>query len=299
MFIYQLSFKDGSIYIGKTTRSLQSRLKEHLSMLNKGSHHNYKVQECFIKYGEPIISIIEEVPYTSISTLSDREVYWIKELNSFKQGLNLTVGGEGLGSGEDAPGSKYTLEDYCAVVSFLAETSMTGIEVAEELNLPYSIINNINSGYTHQYLVDIIPELYIKMLAKKGTRSKRVHSEDTYFNILKDLAYTDDTYISIANRYVVHSSIVSGISSGKGYASLKEMYPVEFSIVQSKLGNRARKPIESNGKKYPNLLSPDNKIFEVTNARQFAIEHHLDTSNLSTLLNKKAKSHKGWKLAEA
>lgn len=50
---------------------------------------------------------------------------------------------------------------------------------------------------------------------------------------------------------------------------------------------------------YPSLLSPDGTVYsEIKNLRQFCVDHMLTPSNLSAVIHKKAKSHKGWSLAE-
>lgn len=49
---------------------------------------------------------------------------------------------------------------------------------------------------------------------------------------------------------------------------------------------------------YPLIVNPDGVTFNVTNTSAFAKEHNLHNGHLVALLNKKAKSHKGWKLCQ-
>jgi len=44
------------------------------------------------------------------------------------------------------------------------------------------------------------------------------------------------------------------------------------------------------------VLSPEGIEYEIFNIKRFSIEHGLNRRHLSELINKKAKSHKGWKL---
>lgn len=53
----------------------------------------------------------------------------------------------------------------------------------------------------------------------------------------------------------------------------------------------------SRGIVYPLIVSPDGIVYNVTNTSAFAKEHGLHNGHLGSVLNKKALSHKGWKLA--
>jgi hypothetical protein len=52
----------------------------------------------------------------------------------------------------------------------------------------------------------------------------------------------------------------------------------------------------SRGIVYPLIKSPEGIVYNVTNTSAFAKEHSLHNGHLVALLNKKALSHKGWKL---
>lgn len=79
-------------YVGKTTKSLNDRLKDHLSAKNKSHKTSWFLS--LKKLGLiPIIELIEEV---NNSNWQDREIYWIDFY--LKQGYNLcnhTKGGDG------------------------------------------------------------------------------------------------------------------------------------------------------------------------------------------------------------
>lgn len=81
------------IYIGQSIR-IQARLKQHLqSAYNKNSKdHKLPIHQAILKYGIENfnISILEEC---SQEKLNEREVYWIKYYNSYKNGYNATEGG--------------------------------------------------------------------------------------------------------------------------------------------------------------------------------------------------------------
>ena len=79
-------------YVGQTIGSIQERWNQHLrATREKGSRHLY---DAIKKYGYQSFSIqkIEEVPNEQ---LNERECFWISYYDSFKNGYNMTSGGEG------------------------------------------------------------------------------------------------------------------------------------------------------------------------------------------------------------
>lgn len=78
-------------YIGKTSESLEKRTKRHL---RETITKNFKFSKALKKYQKSdwIIEIIETC---EDKILSDKECYWINFYNSYKEGYNSTLGGEG------------------------------------------------------------------------------------------------------------------------------------------------------------------------------------------------------------
>lgn len=225
MYIYKLDFPTGEFYIGKTATSLDTRFRKHCTRLESNSHHSKKMQRVYNKYKQlPSITVLEEV--VQCSEINNRERFWIKELDAVNSGLNSTEGGEGPGIGEYNHQAKYSLDDYLAIVVFLADTDMSLIDIANELDVTIKTVQHISCGESHQYLKEMLPREYEIMISKKGTRKLPTRSYE-----------------------------------------------------------------------YPDLLSPDGKIYKVTNMLQFSKEHGLDSSTLSKLFRGKAKSTKGWKVA--
>ncbi len=82
---------NGKIYVGQTKRSLKKRIREHCISKNTNG-----IEGAIKKYGIDNfkVEVIEECP---VEMLNEREIFWIKELNSkAPNGYNLTDGGEGL-----------------------------------------------------------------------------------------------------------------------------------------------------------------------------------------------------------
>ena len=90
---------NGKVYVGKSF-DIKKRWANHRYELNKGIHVNNHLQSAWNKYGEDSFefSIIEEC---SEDELSNKEIYWIKKMNAYRNGYNQTEGGEGAHLPED------------------------------------------------------------------------------------------------------------------------------------------------------------------------------------------------------
>lgn len=95
-YIYHITNKiNGKKYIGKTNNA-EHRLEQHYSALKKGTHHSIKLQRAFDKYGWEnfnfTYSLVEVFDENELNRL---EVLEIEKYNSYKNGYNETLGGDG------------------------------------------------------------------------------------------------------------------------------------------------------------------------------------------------------------
>lgn len=94
-YIYCISNSINSkLYIGKTLNPIEKRFSEHCRDSRKTGKEKRPLYDAMRKYGIENfhISLIEEVP---LELLSEREYYWIKTKNSYEEGYNATLGGDG------------------------------------------------------------------------------------------------------------------------------------------------------------------------------------------------------------
>lgn len=84
---------NNKVYIGCTVTSLEKRYYEHLYRCFK-SDYKSKLYNAIKKYGEEnfIIELIEEC---NVNCIYETEKKYIEQYDSFKNGLNSTIGGEG------------------------------------------------------------------------------------------------------------------------------------------------------------------------------------------------------------
>ncbi len=96
--VYKISNNEnGKIYIGITSQGVDVRWYKHCSDANTDS--NFPIHNAIRKYGKEnfqvdVIEVIEDKDY---DYLKEREIYWIKEFDSYNReiGYNLTLGGDG------------------------------------------------------------------------------------------------------------------------------------------------------------------------------------------------------------
>lgn len=93
-YIYKITNKlNGKIYIGKTECTIAKRWKEHLNKIDDyaGKRPLYSALK---KYGIENF-LIEEVEKCDSQIINDREKYWIAFYDSYENGYNATLGGDG------------------------------------------------------------------------------------------------------------------------------------------------------------------------------------------------------------
>ena len=92
-FIYKIQNDiNDKVYIGQTSLTVQHRFKEHCKKSRLEEMKTIPLYNAMRKYGENHF-FVEEIEETD--DLFNREKYWIKFYNSYENGYNATLGGEG------------------------------------------------------------------------------------------------------------------------------------------------------------------------------------------------------------
>lgn len=122
-------------YIGKTVFPIEKRWKEHQRDCLKRRNEKRPLYNAMVKYGIENFSIqcIEEV---EASRAPERESYWIKYYNSYEDGYNATLGGDG----------KLRI-NYKQILKYYDETFLSQREIAEKCNCSTDSVKNIVSQY--------------------------------------------------------------------------------------------------------------------------------------------------------
>ena len=92
-YIYLIENKiNNKKYVGCTAYTLECRFQEHIKDLSR--FPNRPLYRAMKKYGIENFSMIA-LERCDESLLTEREIYWIKKLDTYKNGYNATLGGEG------------------------------------------------------------------------------------------------------------------------------------------------------------------------------------------------------------
>ena len=89
-YIYKITNKvNGKSYIGQTRYTIEFRWRQHIHKKDNTYFHN-----AIKKYGVDNF-IVEKLEECNIEDLNEKEIYYIAKYNTFKDGYNLTIGGDG------------------------------------------------------------------------------------------------------------------------------------------------------------------------------------------------------------
>lgn len=131
-YIYQIiNDINDKIYVGKTEFSIEKRFKEHCNDAFSERCEKRPLYSAMRKYGIEHfhIELIEETDKPE-----EREVYWIEQKRSFKNGYNATVGGDG---------KKYL--DYDLIIATYKELQSI-VEVANKIGCSTDAVTEILRG---------------------------------------------------------------------------------------------------------------------------------------------------------
>jgi group I intron endonuclease len=145
--IYVISnSQNDKVYVGKTTVGVEQRFKDHIkASLNPNRSFQSKLYSAMNKYGADkfTVSVIEEC---SDDVLNDREKYWIKRLNSIRDGYNITVGGDGY---------NILTDDDVARLLALWNDGFTQKEVSEKSGFNHKLVKRVlySNGVTREEIL--------------------------------------------------------------------------------------------------------------------------------------------------
>lgn len=130
-YIYKITNSiNQKIYVGMTNKSIQERWEQHKKDSVKISLEKRPLYSAIRKYGIQNF-IIEEIEKCSEQEVCEREKHWIIFYNSYVDGYNATLGGEG----NFFIDSKLVIEEYKELLN------MT--EVAKKLNISRDSVRSI------------------------------------------------------------------------------------------------------------------------------------------------------------
>lgn len=285
--IYVLYYEtdDFQYYIGKSI-DIEGRYKEHCRKLKNGYHKNILLKSGYDTFNTfPTLSVLEELSADD-NILYLKEIEWIEEFNSFHHGMNETVGGGGTGFGEDSPRSKYSNSKIIEVFNLIVNDRTSSLKsISSITGVSYAVVKTISEGSKHRWLQDMFPEKYIIMLNMIGTRSKSKSAKDRgiiYPAIVdpEGKIYHIDNAAEFSKIHGLHKASLYNVLNGKAYI------------------HKGWKLLKAITIKTYTLISPEGiqHTISTNEVKNFAEANNLRYNDLQNVLNKKANSHKGWKL---
>lgn len=267
----------GKKYIGQTRKELKERIRQHKSSCYRNKNKNIKFYKAIKKYGWEnfIWGIIEE---GDINIWNDRETYWIEIYDTYKNGYNLTEGGN----------NRIIYEPKCKEFELMSPDGkiFKGKNIkkfCEKNKLPYSNIINLLLG--------------------KGKSCKGWKLPNTKLTSKQSFALT------ISREYDIMSPD-GKIFKGKNVSELCRKYDLNVGAIINVLN---RKLHSYKGWKLPStemfgglliskklekeykLISPDGVVYEGKGVRTLCRKFNLNEGSVSEVLNEKRKQYKGWK----
>lgn len=149
-------------YVGKTDHTIEKRFKEHCQDSKKERMEKRPLYNAINKYGVEHFHI-KQLEECSRDESEDREIYWIKKLNTFSDGYNATLGGD----------SKHYL-DYDKILYMINNTNKSLDKIAKECHCSKDSIknlckiNNIRVNWRNRYYCENTP--FVVMIDKNTNK---------------------------------------------------------------------------------------------------------------------------------
>lgn len=236
----------GERYVGQTTNFVR-RKNEHLSQLKDKTHINKKLQNAWNKYGENNF-IVEKIQYDNISKeeLNNEEIKYIKQYDSYNNGYNLTIGGDGGNTR-----SKLNFEQFCFAYfgnkKYDGMTNRTGKYLGVDSSCIASIKNEKSYDLFRQQAKELSIEEqnnYIERFEKEldiinnppWIKRKTLDEQTTYEILCVVSTYGRGIERTILNHFDLTKGFVYHLMIGNGRQSIKNKYKNTSKEERQKIG---------------------------------------------------------------
>lgn len=130
-FIYKITNDiNNKSYIGKCCSNISERYKQHLRDYQKQTESHRPLYSAMNKYGIEHFSI-QEIEECEDSILSSREQYWISYYDTYQNGYNATLGGDGA-----------ILYDHKQILELL-KTGLAPITIADQIGCCPDVVRDL------------------------------------------------------------------------------------------------------------------------------------------------------------
>lgn len=172
--IYLLKFNGtDKVYVGQSVQ-IEVRYRVHKLKLRTGKA-NYKLQEAYKIYGNPILDIIVEGIQKEELNFLEKEAFEI--YNSIDNGFNIASEPDIHLEGELNGFSKYTNEQVIDVFIYLLDLSYRYADIESLTGVSLSTIRHISNGESHSWLGREFPEEYSILMSLKGLKRQQATND--------------------------------------------------------------------------------------------------------------------------
>ena len=142
--IYKITNKlNGHSYIGQSI-DIKARWRQHRNSITN-MFKNSALISAFRKYGLENFTF-EIIELCKVEELNEKEIYYIKKYNTYYDGYNSTLGGDGSQGCELILSHQNILEIY----DLLKNSNITQREIAKKYGVGEDIISHINQGHNRR-----------------------------------------------------------------------------------------------------------------------------------------------------
>ena len=129
-YIYKITNKvNNNIYIGQTSRTVEERYREHLSSAFS-KNLDQPLYRAMRKYGKDAFEVVT-IEECSVEDVNNREIYYINKYDSYNDGYNATLGGDGK-----------PVNDYKQLARDFLNSGLSITQYSKEYHLKVSTIRN-------------------------------------------------------------------------------------------------------------------------------------------------------------
>lgn len=256
-YIYEIiNIINGKKYIGQTI-NIKHRIEEHFSSLRKGNHHSTKLQRAFDKYGESNFKVAyKEYDICDIEELHLLEIKAIEEADSYNNGYNMTLGGEGWRT-------KLDFHNSILIYQIGQRYSGVGHKLSKYFDCDSSVIYStfenesfVSEPYDKQELEDLITKVGLQDENLKENYVKhndRKLGREQVLAILSIIEFYDNCMRPCATIFNIHYKAIERLKARTIYKEWCEEYDSMPEIERKKMA-------EENYKKYD--------VFNITSQRK-------------------------------
>lgn len=214
MIIYKAVNKiNGKIYVGQTVQPFKVRVASHKTFALNSKYCKSHFQRAVNKYGFESFewSVIEHVK--NYDDLDEREIYWISFYDSYKNGYNSTLGGQGACGNTS---KKLSLEDVKEIKDklILGERSST---LAKRFSVSVDSITKIANKTSWAYVQVTGFDKWSENTQREYSRRGSKLSIEKVKEIKKLLVEDRLTNSEIAKKYGLTPTAISAILQEKFY----------------------------------------------------------------------------------